>query len=214
MNIVTAVSRPNNLPRIADSISSARGNHGIDVRWLLVLDAPGTLPATVAAALDVHKDIEIDFLIHHGGPCRYGIAQKNLGISQIREGWFYLLDDDNIVHPNLFRGIVAARMPHPSKKAIAFSQKRWDSESKIAHPDRMRPAQIDNSMFVIHKDLIGARRYNLKRAGLEDFYFFKDIYDTYPDEFIFLPEFLAYYNYLRVFPNDVHSNLGEVPGLR
>lgn len=200
LNIVTAVSRPNNLPSMFSSILHAQGSHGIDVRWILVLDAPGLLAPDVERALHEARGIRIDRVVYRGGPCKFGILQKNYGIDQIHEGWYYLLDDDNIVHPHLFRGLAAAHTANPLKKAFAFNQHRWDSEDKLARPERMQQAMIDNSMFVVHMDLIGSRRYDFHRAGIEDFFFFREIYDAYPKEFVFLNEYMAFYNYLGRYP--------------
>lgn len=201
LNIVTAVSRPHNLPAILASIVRAQAAHGISVRWILILDEPGLLSPGIDRALQATSGIRIDRMVYSGGACKFGILQKNHGINQIHEGWYYLLDDDNIVHPHLFRGLAAAHVANPSKKAFAFNQHRWDSESKLARPERMQQAMIDNSMFVVHRDLIGSRRYDLTNAGIEDFLFFRGIYDAYPQEFVFLNTFMAFYNYLRRYPD-------------
>lgn len=207
VNIVTAVSRQYNLPKILASLENAIGNYGIEVRWIMVFDYPLDLAPSVKKAL-VSKRIKLDFIVYHGGKFKFGVKQKNYGIDQIKEGWYYLLDDDNVIHPNFFKSLSQAIKENPGKKCFVFSQHRTDSEDKIAAPDRMEAAMIDNSMFLTHMDLIGKERYEPGRAGIEDFWFFRGLYDKAPEQFVFLNEFLAFYNYLNQFPDAFGGPMG------
>lgn len=208
INIVTAVSRPYNIPKILTSMERAVRDHPFRIRWILVFDAPAIIPPTVKKVIADSTSVQVDCVIYRGGPFKFGVKQKNFGIDHIQSGWFHLLDDDNIVHPNFFRGLAAAMKRHPRKKAFAFCQHRWDSEDKIAAPERMQPAMIDNTMFVVHMDLIGKKRYEPGRASIEDYWFFRGLYDAHPGQFVFLSEYMAFYNYLNKFPNALGDPMG------
>lgn len=206
INIVTAVSRPENLLRIHQSMIESAVGTGANVRWLLVVDAPGHVPESVFKMIRDSSRIKVERVIYPDGPVRFGIAQKNMGIDLVEEGFYHCLDDDNIVHPDFFMGITKAIAANPGKKAFAFNQQRWDRHGDLrASPENMRKFHVDNTMFVVHKDLIGEDRYDLSKAGEEDFYFFRKLYDKDPGTFVFLDETLAYYNFLYCLPEDTYK---------
>jgi glycosyltransferase involved in cell wall biosynthesis len=207
INIVTAVSRPHNLPRIKRSIEMALLLSSLDVRWILVIDDEVTPSAAVEDELK-GAPFEIQRVAYRGGRCAYGISQKNIGMGLIKNGYYHCLDDDNIVHREFFHGLEKAMKTARSKRAFVFGQERWDNIRTLkASPDRMEYGKIDNTMFAVHSELIGARRYDLSQSGREDFEFFRKLYDLHKEEFVFIPETLAYYNYIYHFPNATKAEL-------
>ena len=200
IHLVTAVSRPENIPRIHRSIELSLVRSNLQVKWIVVVDTPETLSPKIEKQLE-SSTFEIQKLIHSGGRCLYGIAQKNLGMESVKEGFFHCLDDDNLVHPLFFFALERAMKTNPSKRAFVVSQQRWDSLKLLtADPDRMGYGQIDNTMFTVHSSLIGRNRYDLKQSGKEDFLFFSNLWNLHREEFVFIPEVLSYYNYIRYFP--------------
>lgn len=201
LTLVTAVSRAQNLRKIYSTISKSLRGVALDVRWILVFDAPGNTSADTADLISSAKDLKITKAIYPGEPKQWGILQKNHGMDLIKGGWYHLLDDDNIVHPEFFKSIHSAIVNHPGKRAFSFGQLRRDFRGNLSSgPDKMKPGHIDNTMFVVSMDLIGSSRYDVKHAGIEDYHFFKSLYDKDPGSFVFLDEFICYYNYLRDFP--------------
>ena len=211
VHIVTAVSRPENLPRIKRSIELALLSSTLTVRWILVMDDAITPTKSVEEALK-GCSFEIRRLAYRGGACAYGINQKNAGMASIRDGYYHCLDDDNIVHPQFFVGLEKAMKQNQGKRAFVFGQERWDNiRSLKASPDRMEYGKIDNTMFVVHSSLIGQKRYDLSKSGREDFVFFRALYDLHGEEFFFIPETLSYYNYIYHFPGETKSELAPPP---
>ncbi len=211
INLVTAVSRPTNLKRIYQSILQSLKRSSLKAKWILVVDGPNVIPAGVWEMLQ-KGPVQVELLIHNGGKCSYGIAQKNLGMASVVTGFFHCLDDDNIVHPDFFSGLERAMRAAPGKRAFAFGQKRWDNvKSLTAAPDRMEYGKIDNTMFVVHQSLIAEKRYDLTRSGREDFHFFRGLYDLYPDEFVFISDTLAYYNFIKYFPAETADEKRVIP---
>lgn len=211
INLVTAVSRPENLKRIYQSILQSVKRAALKAKWILVVDGPNVIPAGVWETLQ-KGPVQVELLIHDGGKCSYGISQKNAGMASIASGFFHCLDDDNIVHPDFFPGLERAMRAYPGKRAFVFGQRRWDNvKSLIASPDRMQYGKIDNTMFVVHKSLIEDKRYDLSRSGREDFHFFRGLYDLYLDEFVFLSETMAYYNFIKHFPAETADEKRAIP---
>lgn len=200
INLVTAVSRPENLVRIHQSIDRALSRSSLHVRWILVVDHPEAIWPGVEMSLR-SKRIDVDKVVYSGPKCHYGVLQKNLGMDTIIDGYYHLLDDDNLVHPDFFAGIERAMVANPDARAFAVCQQRWDNVgSLIASPDRMGYGQIDNTMFVVHRDMIGSKRYDNERSGREDFHFFSELWELNREKFVFIHEILAYYNYIRCWP--------------
>lgn len=200
--LVTAVSRPENLARIHRSISTSLRGSSLKAKWIIVVDAAGVItPSTEAVLRD--GPFSVEFLVHRDGKCSYGIDQKNAGMGSIADGYYHCIDDDNIVHRNFFSGLERAMAANPKKRAFVFGQQRWDDiRSLIASPDRMEYGKIDNTMFAVHSSLIGSHRYDLSRSGREDFHFFRKLYDLHKEEFVFISETLAYYNFIKHFPSE------------
>lgn len=200
-NIVTAVSRPQNLLRIHRSISETCAGLQLSLKWIVVFDAPKDAPPEFQRLIDRGAPFRIQKERWAGGPCVYGINQKNRGIDLCDKGFYYLLDDDNIIHPELLKRVGELTRQHPQKKAFAFNQQRWDKHGNLrARPETMIPMRIDNSMFVVSTELIGADRYDITKASLEDGFFFQGLFHKDPGSFLFVDEYLAYYNYLNHFP--------------
>jgi len=115
-----------------------------------------------------------------------------------------------VLHPAFLGAIGKLIRLHPAKLAFAFNQIRWDHHGNLpARPERMVPDQIDNSMFVVHTDLIGGERYDIQRAGQEDGFFFQGLYGRMPEAFLFVDEYLTYYNYLVHFPEGPEPTSGR-----
>lgn len=200
INLVTAVSRPENLFRIRQSIVSALSRSSLRARWILVVDHPEAIWPGVEMSLRSDR-VDVDKVVYSGSKCPYGIAQKNLGMDTIQDGYYHCLDDDNLVHPDFFSGVERAMRANPSARAFVVCQQRWDGVGSLAaHRDRMGYGQIDNTMFVVHRDLIGPKRYDIAHAGREDFHFFRELWEANQEKFSFVFEILAYYNYIRCWP--------------
>src|SRR3990167_1589076 len=150
INLVTAVSRPENLSRLAQSIRTSMSKSKLSVNWIIVVDDV-TTPSPGIEAKIRDGQFSLEKLVHTGGRCQYGVDQKNAALDRIKNGWYHCIDDDNIMHPEFFVGVERAISANPEKKAFAFGQKRWDViKDLIASPNRMEYGKIDNSMFLTH----------------------------------------------------------------
>jgi cephalosporin hydroxylase len=197
LNIVTALSRPKNIPVILRSMEGLRQIPNLRVRWIIVYDSQAEAPKEVMAPGPLPTSLEIVPVAWTHGPCRFGVNQKNFGMDHMEPGFYHLLDDDNIVHPSFFSRLVELIQKHPEKKAFGFNQKRWDHHGDFpCRADKMVPGKIDNTMFVVSTDFIGSKRYDLARAGMEDGWFFHELFHKDQNAWFFSDEWLTYYNYL------------------
>ncbi len=210
INLVTAVSRPENLPRLAQSIRLSMSKSKLSVNWIVVVDDVAVPSPGIEAQI---RDGQFSFekLVHTGGRCQYGIDQKNVALDHIKSGYYHCIDDDNIMHPEFFAGLERAIEGNPGKRVFAFGQQRWDAiKSLTASPNRMEYGKIDNTMFLAHSSLIGDHRYDLTRSGREDFHFFRKLFDLHGDQFVFLSDTLAYYNFIRHFPGETAAEKAPI----
>jgi len=99
LTIITACSRSENLPALAESIGP--GKAYFNLAWLISVDG-GEYPES-----------------------RVGNAQKNRALEHIgneAESWVYFLDDDNLIYPGFFMAIARAIKKLPGKRGFIFLQ--------------------------------------------------------------------------------------------
>jgi len=95
LHVVTPVTRPANLPRLAASLEPLRTHFA--VRWHVVY-SDGSRP---------------DW---------WGGWERNQALDAIKDGWVYCLDDDNLMHPGFGAALATAMRQHPEARVFVFSQ--------------------------------------------------------------------------------------------
>ena len=183
LTIITPCSRPENLPRIRPGVEMC---HDLfEVRWVIVHDGP--IPAKGGPAWIVQQSCPaLDSVA--------GKAQINFALDGIRYGWVWVLDDDNVVHPNFPQSLQEMLIAHPGAKAIVFPQLCGDTVRKVG-PHMVRECSIDQAQYVLRRDFIGDRRYPLKYTG--DGAFVEVLYAIEPQSFRFCATPAVFYNALR-----------------
>ena len=172
LTIITACSRSENLPALAESIGP--GKAYFNLAWLISVDG-GEYPES-----------------------RVGNAQKNQALEHIgneAESWVYFLDDDNLIYPGFFMAIARAIKKLPGKRGFIFLQD-CGSFVRQAAPETVRVDRIDLAQFVLRRDLIGSWRFNLP-AYNSDSCLIEGVYQEHAGDFAFIDQVLCYYNRLR-----------------
>ena len=138
LNVLTAVSRPENLSLMADSLAAAAQRApNVDVCWRWRFDLE-------------RRNIG-------------GQALKNELIEQVPSGeWVWVLDDDTLAHDDVLR---LAEFYMPTCRAIIFSQHRNERETLIARPENMVVGMCDIGQAFLQRDLIGEHRIPLDYNG-------------------------------------------------
>lgn len=130
LNILTAVSRPENLGFIADSLSAAamRGP-GVRVCWRWRFDL--------------------------GRRNVGGQAIKNQLIEEVPDGeWLWVLDDDTLAHED----VLMTLQSFGDYDAVVFSQQRTDGRVLTARPENVMVGSIDIGQAFIKRSLVGDHR--------------------------------------------------------
>lgn len=128
LHILTAVSRPENLATVAESLATASERANAEIAWHLRLDTARR---------------------HIGGQ-----ALKNAMLDSIEDGWVWCLDDDTVAHPDVLRAFAAG----PHWDAIILSQRRTDGRVLQAGPENVVVGSIDIGQAFLRREWIGDRR--------------------------------------------------------
>ena len=205
--IHTSCSRPENLPHLAQSFNVPSG---LDVRWYISLDTRRVNVSEVEAGIEKLKQVlsGVDVVTIHEEreeiPCPWNLMRNRL-LDRLEGSsfYFYMLDDDNILHPSFLMSVV----PYLSKntKGLIFSSiYDWEPHPypwrtkyviQLARPEFTRPTQIDTAQYIVHSDIIGSTRF-IENDYCSDGIFIQTIFNSHPDSFVFLPQVLVYYNSL------------------
>lgn len=171
--LITPCSRPQNLPKLFDSVRFASILH-----WYIVHDTDQE-----RKILPPHPQItEVSFR----GPGIAGNPQRNHALQLNKfEGHVYFLDDDNIIHPKFWD------VPLISK-IVTFDLVYNDGS--VRQGDRPEINHIDTAMFLVHSSLTRAWKSQLYNA---DGHFIQDTVHDHPFEWTHIPLIAAYWNKLR-----------------
>lgn len=176
--IITPSSRPTFLPQIQEAVTRE------GVCWRLMLDGefykkvPKGLPG-----MRINKP-EGSILGNH---------LKNVALEVIKDGWVYVLDDDNQIHPDFFDEIERAIAENPGKSVISFNQ-QIDPVS-IRRGNEYQVGKIDQAQYIIKREFIGDLRY--EQSYQSDGVFIETLYQKDPGAFLYIDKVLSYYNHFR-----------------
>ena len=169
--IITPCSRPDKLPIMAVSIKP--GRLLFDLTWLVILDG-GEHPDSIS-----------------------GNAQRNDALDIISRGWVCFMDDDNLIHPSFFSGLLDAITRDSSARGFAYNQIMCNGQTRLlASHEAMHPCHVDIAQVCIQRELIGTIRFipNIYEADGE---FIEAVYQSDQEAWRFIDDALCYYNALR-----------------
>jgi hypothetical protein len=134
LHVLTAVSRPENLPAIAESLAVAAANAAdVEVVWQWRFDTERR--------------------------CIGGQAVKNAMLDSLGDdypGWVWILDDDTLAHPDVLA--VVSEAADVDTQTVIVSQRRTDGRILPAVVEHMCPGGVDIGQAFLRRDLIGAHR--------------------------------------------------------
>ncbi len=183
--IVTACSRPHNLHAMLESMMMA--NPPKDLLWIIYHDISwnpydhlGITPSGVVQVFHSHYDSE------RSG---WGHAARNRWLETNTIGWTYFLDDDNLIHPDFFRGVDE----HYGKKIMIFGQQTSPESFRVPNN---QVCHVDLAQCVFHRETIGDLRFGLQYEA--DGAFIQEMTTRVaPGDFVLNPRICSYYNKLR-----------------
>ena len=169
LHVLTACTRSENLDAMAESL----------------MDAP-------AAGISVAWHIRLDPERQHVG----GQKLKNDMLDEIRDGWVWILDDDNIAHPAFFAALAGVVLARPEAQLIVISQQHRSGWVRQAHRKMLRASHVDAAQVVVRRDAIGLLRIPENYCG--DGEWIEALAKGLAGEQIaYIQEPVVYYNYLR-----------------
>lgn len=201
LTVVTLVTRPGNLPAIANSINAALLDaHGRalpsapDVRWLVLFDQAKIGRAAVelpAHALDstegYYVEVEPDWC---GEP-----FLRNKALDLVDAGHVAWVDDDNLVEPDFFAA-VARELEQQPGAVVVFDQVLADGTPRcFAGPDNMRFGSVDTAQVVAPRDVYGTYRFDNVANGTDGF-MYERLWQRHGTRFRFVNEPRVLYNAL------------------
>lgn len=187
LHVITRYSREGSLQSLSDSLSI--GPRFFNIIWHIVADG-----RKITECEKMQSHIRRDFSVCPMKDSDVMGAQLNQALDEISDGWVWVLDDDNLVHPDFFRELFRCIINHEGKSAFAFAQDTAGGVRSVG-PETMKECSIDQAQFVIHRTLIGDDRYAQRYTA--DGEFAERLCSKHPEGWEFINTPCTYYNKLR-----------------
>ena len=178
ITIITPCSRPENIKRLKETL-----NFNYILEWIIVYDS------SKVSKIENFNDPKIkEFLIKERGS-KKGTAQRNFGITQVKGGYVYFLDDDNILHENFYSFLGEIVPGH----IYTFNQLHQEG---LRSGNVIKPYHIDTAQYLVDFDLPGVKEILWTNTSIHDGVYIESIYNMHPNKWIFINMTLCYHNKL------------------
>ena len=167
LHVITPVTRPQYLQKIADSIVNADHPHKFSIHWHCI------------------------FKNHEN---RFNVIQLyNKLLDSIQDGWIHFMCDDNSFHPRLFAEFQDAIDKNPNMGV--FLAGIFGRHGRVVYPrkENIIPWGIDAAQSFVERKTLGDIRYDTRKTSFADSKLIMDIYDKSPEKFVFSDKVLSYY---------------------
>jgi hypothetical protein len=172
LHALTAITRCENLPHLALSLDAAVRS-GVDLTWHCRFDPDRK---------------------HVGGQ-----ALKNQMLDHITDGWVYILDDDNLLHPDLMGTLADYLTDRVDVALVVCAQQHPSGFIRRPHRRMLRQTHVDAGQVLFRREALGDLRIPLHYCGdgemIERF-----ANQLHEHEIIYIKEAVTYYNWLRSDP--------------
>ena len=174
ITIITPSYRLGNLPIIRNSI-----NFDYVDQWIIVYD--GSKIKENPRLFDHDKIKEYV----HTSKGISGNPQRNYALDMItnKDTFIYYLDDDNVIHPNLYRLLNII-----DKNIYTFNSNKHKGNNVTVY-------NIDTAMCILYYNLCSNIRWTLDKYEADGIYI-NETYEKNKDKHIYVNNFLSYYNNL------------------
>ena len=184
LTIITPSYRPDNLLKFRDSI-----NFDYIEEWIIVYDG-----SKITENPNIFKNnSKIKEYVYKGKGIS-GNPQRNYALTKVTNPntSLYYLDDDNIIHPDLYKLVNLI----DNTKIYTFNQLIYTfNELNILKGNNIRNDYIDTAMFIVPFNTCKNIRWIPEKRGA-DGYYITECYDKYKYLHIFVDNDLCYYNKL------------------
>jgi hypothetical protein len=189
--IVTACSRPQNLPKLARSIPP-------ECRWIITFDGR-VKPVAGYGFLQLHDPNITGVRRDPKNPVdatdSCGVRLHNMMLDTVQfeaDDWLHILDDDNVLHPEWYVNV----KPHciPSNNLICWGQLKANGRVRLHPTGQPRVGNIDAASFMWRYGFKPELRFVLDYRG--DGMFVAAL-NTPPAPPVVIDKYICYYNKLR-----------------
>lgn len=177
LNIITPCTRPENLKQISNSINIPKEHY----RWIVVFDLDKVDAELIPENCEYHY--------HRNPNSNYGNEQRNYALDFIKEGHIYFLDDDTLLHPQLWDSI-----KYYHNDFISFAQADINNRLRVTG-QRVMIDHIDTGCAVLSRKLIADTRWD-KNLYQADGKFLNENYIK-SKTYLYIPKILSIYNQLK-----------------
>jgi glycosyltransferase involved in cell wall biosynthesis len=196
-NIITRCTRLKNLTEIYESVFNS---DKFDIKWYIVFDTNFVKEISVEI-IQLLNDPRIIQKYQQSINGDHGHQSINKCLDEITNGWVYVLDDDNLIHPNFYDKLSDTISSNPEFSGFIFNQKIGGidftgQDVRYGAHENVQVSKIDMAQFVLNKSLIGEKRLVMGQY-VADGIFIQDLYNSNIDKFFFIDEILCYYNYFQ-----------------
>jgi glycosyltransferase involved in cell wall biosynthesis len=189
ITIITPCIRPNNLYKIKESINFDYVNE-----WLIIYDKKKINENPNLFLNDDNKNKIKEYLYEGDG--RSGNPQRNFALDNIKNTntYLYFLDDDNIIHPDLYNLLDNI----DNNKIYTFDQSRPDNVfpyKTLLPGNKIELYNIDSAMILIDYNICKNIRWDLFKYNADGIYIM-ECYSSNKNKWIYINKTLSYYNYI------------------
>lgn len=184
ISIITPCSRPQNLKQIYNSIKFDK----ID-KWYIIYDTSKCRTYDFQFELDNNTQKIIEISYNKEGYA--GHPQINYALDLIKDGFVYVMDDDNIFHPTFW-----TLLDELDDNLIYTWDQDRIQEGKILKGGNIIEEKIDTSQFIIPRSLIGSVRW-VEQESAGDFKFISKIHKIHKGKFKYIPKVACYHNFIK-----------------
>jgi len=193
INVITRCTRPQNLLTISKTIFTDL----FEISWYILFDTTILKDIDVSLLMDISNiGAKIKFL--KSDPNSFGYNMINEVLDEITDGWVYILDDDNIIHPDFYNALSEIE-EHELYGVLVFNQKVDGKDfTKLdireAKPENMKVGSIDIAQVLI--DIGIYSKYIFNNSYTADGELVEKLWKERQEDFIFIEKELCYYNYI------------------
>ena len=185
ITIITPSIRPDNLLKIKESI-----NFDFVDEWIIVYDGKKIKENPALFSSEKIKEYV------HSGDGGSGNSQRNFALDHVQnpDTYIYFLDDDNLIHPDLYSIIDMLE----DNRIYTFNQDRPEKEFPFTNNlkgNTIELRKIDSAMFLIDYKLCKNIRWYVYKY-FSDGIFIVNVYSENKDKWIYIDQTLSYYNKL------------------
>lgn len=184
LTIITPCYRLDNLKTIYDSIKWDYVNE-----WIIVYDG-----SKIAKNPEMYSDYPKIREFVHNSEGAWGNPQRNYALDQIENPHtlVYFLDDDNLIHPDLYSLLDEIREQRHEPKMYCFNQEYKDGGLRNLG-NRFQIGDVDTAMLLIHGSLCSNIRWQLYPLEADGI-FNIDCYNQNRENCIYVDRILCYHN--------------------